>query len=103
MKKYRKSKQVDIKQDDDFFFSQAELDYHVNESLNIYEIEKMLNEFLEDCFISQYNQIVVITGTGKVVKPMVYRLLKRNEFVKSFKIASQKNGGQGAYEVILKN
>ncbi len=80
---------------------QAEIDYHNFGILDQYEIEKLLLEFLEDSYISKLKNVLVITGKGKVVRPLVQKLLKGNKFVESFKQAGYYNGQEGAFEVVL--
>ncbi|MEP7104185.1 MAG: Smr/MutS family protein [Candidatus Dojkabacteria bacterium] len=86
-----------------FFVSQAELDFHILDHFDSFEIEKMLNEFLEECYIKKFDQVIVIVGKGAVVKPYVTRLLKQHKLVSEFKQASYYNGQSGAFEVNLLN
>lgn len=84
------------------FFADAELDYHVFGPMLPYDIEKILNEFIEDSVISSHKNLLVITGKGAVVRPLVQRLLKQHKQVESFKSAGYFNGQRGAFEVVLK-
>ncbi|BCX14095.1 MAG: hypothetical protein KatS3mg085_627 [Candidatus Dojkabacteria bacterium] len=83
------------------FIPQATLDYHKFGKLLPYDIEKILFEFIEDSYYSNYQKILIITGKGKVVRPLVKRLLAQNKFVSNFKQASYFNGQSGAFEVTL--
>ena len=83
------------------FLPQAQIDFHEFGLLTNYDIEKYLNEFLEDCYISKLDKVLVITGKGNVVRPLVIKLLKQNKLVKSFKQAGYFNGQSGAVEVEL--
>jgi len=93
------------------FIAEGELDFHNTHLpksygghggvLLPYDIEKLLNEFLEDCHVAGYENVLVIVGKGKVVKPLVQKLLKQHKFVKTFKQAGYFNGQDGAYEVAL--
>ena len=83
------------------FYPEASLDYHEFGMLDHFEIEKLLNDFLEDCYINKLHNVLVITGKGQVVRPLVGRLLKNHKLVKSFKTAGYFNGQNGAYEVSL--
>jgi DNA-nicking Smr family endonuclease len=85
------------------FYSERELDYHDFGRVDLFDIEKILNEFLEDCHIASLTYVLVITGTGLVVKPAVEKLLRRHKLVQTFKSAGYFNGQGGAFEVILKS
>lgn len=85
------------------FIAQAELDFHEFGELTTYDIEKYLNEFLEDCYISKLQRVLIITGKGKVVRPLVMKLLKINKYVSTFKTAGYFNGQSGALEVEIKS
>jgi DNA-nicking Smr family endonuclease len=86
------------------FVPQRELDFHdYPKSLLPYDIEKILNEFLEDSYVSGLKYVLVITGKGQVVRPLVHKYLKENKYVESFKLAGYFNGQSGAVEVTLKN
>lgn len=85
------------------FIPEEEFDYHVLGELTTYDIERYLNEFLEDCYISKMSRVLIITGKGHVVRPMVLRLLKSHQFVEKFKDAGYFNGQSGAVEIVLKN
>ena len=107
-----KNKESRIRENLDFvdqfgFLPQAELDFHELGVLTAYDIEKYLNEFLEDCYIAKLKNVLVITGKGNVVRPAVLKLLselqKKNKFVESFKTAGYFNGQSGAVEVVLKS
>lgn len=100
-KKYNKFSKISDSIFDKQFISEAELDYHEFGVINIYEIEKILNDFLEDCHIQKLKNVLVITGKGQVVKPYVQKFLKSHKFVGSFKTAGYFNGQSGAFEVTL--
>lgn len=85
------------------FISQAELDFHIVDHFDEFEIEKMLNEFLEDCHIQRLQNVIIIVGKGFVIRPYVKKLLGQNKFVEEFKQASYFNGQSGAFEVNLKS
>jgi DNA-nicking Smr family endonuclease len=83
------------------FIAEAEFDFHQFERLTPYDIEKYLSEFLEDSYAKGYTFILVITGKGKVVKPLVQKFLAENKLVKHFQLAGYFNGQGGAFEVTL--
>ncbi|MFS8130648.1 MAG: Smr/MutS family protein [Candidatus Dojkabacteria bacterium] len=83
------------------FIPEAELDFHIVDKFDPYDIESMLNRFLEDCYLDKLENIIVIVGKGFVIRPFVQKLLKANKFVREFKQASFYNGQSGAFEVKL--
>ncbi len=98
-KKSVKSKKVYFYQD---FVSQDEIDFHKFGPLTGFDIEKLLCNFLEDCYVAKLEKVLVITGKGNIVRPAVNKLLKQNKYVQSFKSAGYFNGQSGAFEVELK-
>jgi len=84
------------------FLPQATFDYHNLGILNSYEIEKYLNEFIQDCRFLGYIQVLIITGKGQVRRPLVSKLLKQSKEVSEYKTAGYFNGQEGAIEVTLK-
>lgn len=84
------------------FIAEAQLDFHHFLSLDPIDIEIYLDEFLEESQINKYKGVLVITGKGRVVKPIVQKLLKHSKRVESFKQAGYFNGQDGAFEVTLK-
>jgi DNA-nicking Smr family endonuclease len=85
------------------FIPDSELDFHNFGVLNAAEIEKLLSEFIEDSYIANKNYLLIITGKGKFVRPLVKNLLRENKYIKSFKTAGYFNGQDGAFEVVLKS
>lgn len=86
---------------DNFFVPQATLDYHNLGILNAFEVEKLLYDFIEDSEVAGFRNILVVTGKGKFIRPLVNNLLKKNKKVKSFRSAGYFNGQEGAFEVSL--
>ena len=83
------------------FTHNSEIDFHKFKKLDHFDIEKKLIEFLEDNYLIGNKYLLVITGKGKLVKPIVKNLLLKNKFVNSFKAAGYFNGQDGAFEVVL--
>ena len=83
------------------FTPEAELDFHDFGELLSYDIEQILTEFLEDSYNSGLSSVLIITGKGTVVRPLVNKLLSQSSLVKSFKHAGYFNGQTGAFEVVL--
>lgn len=81
------------------FIPDAILDFHDKGVLNAYEVEKFLNEFIEDSIIAEYKNIIIVTGKGQFVRPLVRKLLKVNKSIKKFNRAGYFNGQDGAFEV----
>jgi DNA-nicking Smr family endonuclease len=84
------------------FRHDSQLDFHKYGKLDHFDVEKILSEFIEDEYHVGHKALLVIVGTGQMVKPVVSKLLKMNKFVKEFGEAGYFNGQKGAYEVILK-
>lgn len=82
---------------------QDRLDYHELGELTSFDIEKYLFDFLEDSYNSGFTKVLVITGKGQVVRPLVQKLLKQNKFVEEFKQAGYFTGQEGAFEVYIKS
>ncbi|HEX9804928.1 MAG TPA: Smr/MutS family protein [Candidatus Dojkabacteria bacterium] len=85
------------------FIADDELDFHDFGILDNYQIEKILYEFIENSYYLEYEKLLIISGKGKVVRPAVEKLLKKNSHVAKFKKAGYYNGQEGAFEVILKS
>lgn len=90
----------------DHIFPEDSLDFHDQGKLSPYDIEVMTNKFIEDCYIKGFSTIEIITGVGyrsekgPVVKPLVLKLIKNNQHVKSFKTHPFK--GEGSLLIYLK-
>ncbi|MEO6728596.1 MAG: Smr/MutS family protein [Candidatus Dojkabacteria bacterium] len=84
------------------FTSEAELDFHILDKFDPYDVESMLNTFLEDCYLSKLENVIIIVGKGFVVRPFVQKILKSHKLVNEFKQASYFNGQSGAFEVKIK-
>lgn len=98
MKSKYKNRNID---DWPWFQDEATFDFHEFDQLTSFDIEKKLKEFLEISYSEGKNSVLVITGKGMKVRPMVFRLLQKSERVKEFKQAGYHNGQNGAFEVIL--
>lgn len=84
------------------FIAQAKFDFHDLDNIDPYEIELCLYRFIQKNYNHNLKKLLVITGKGKVVKPIVRMLLKNHELVIKFSEAGYYNGQGGAFEVILK-
>jgi DNA-nicking Smr family endonuclease len=84
-----------------FFVPEDTLDYHEYGILDRFDIEKIFTEFIEDCYFNKNKKVLIITGKGIVIRPIIQKLIKSNKYVEESKIASY--GNTGAFEVILKN
>ncbi len=83
-----------------------ELDLH---GLNVAEARTALSEFLVECRTRGYRCVRIIHGKGKrsgsagpVLKPKVYRWLRRSDAILAYTTAHQANGGSGALYVLLR-
>ncbi len=84
-----------------YFQADDQIDFHDFGQLNPFEIENTLNIFLEDNQIKGNKYLLVITGKGQVVKPIVFKILRDHKFVKRYKVAGYFTGQGGAFEVEL--
>ena len=84
------------------FIPDDTFDFHQFDKLDDYLVEKYLIQFIEDCYHKENEKVLIITGKGKFVNPLVGKLLSSINHVKTFKKAGYFNGGEGAYEVELK-
>lgn len=99
--KRKKKRKIQSNNPLNYFIPDAQLDFHDYDLLYPYDIEKILLEFIEDNYVDGNRNLLVITGKGRVVKPIVYRKLKDIKFVKNWRIAGYFNGQDGAFEVEL--
>lgn len=81
------------------FIPQATIDFHKFGLLSEYDVEQKLANFLEDAYIQNLTQVLVITGKGEMVRPLVKKLLEKSDLVESFETAGYFNGQTGAFEV----
>ncbi len=88
-----------------FFKPEAQLDFHPLGLLTVEEIKFYLDNFLEEQKALGHVKLLIITGNGRVVRPVVAKLLersvKRKKLVKEFRTAGYFNGQEGAFEVVL--
>lgn len=85
------------------FIPDATIDFHQYTKLDKLDVEFILNNFIAESFINGFKTILIITGKGKFVREWTKAFLKSREakYIKSFKIASLENGGDGAFEASL--
>ena len=83
------------------FIPDDSFDFHERGPLTPYDVELLLNEFLQDSYIAKHNRVLVITGKGHKVRPQVAKLLKHSKYVEHFKPGGYFNGQGGAFEVHL--
>lgn len=83
-----------------------ELDLH---GLNVVEARAILNAFIGDCLALGHRCVRIIHGkgtrsgsAGPVLKPRVYRWLRRCDDVLAYTTARQNDGGSGALYVLLR-
>src|SRR5687768_13042330 len=99
MNKYQNTKQKDFEN----FIIERELDYHQFGIIDKLDVERILNEFIEDSYVKELKYLLIITGKGPLIQPLVPKLLVKNLYVEDFRIAGYFTGQEGAYEVILKD
>jgi dsDNA-specific endonuclease/ATPase MutS2 len=79
-----------------------ELDYHELGILTKEEIEYHLLSFIEQAHLAREDEVRIVTGKGRVVRPLVQAALKRNKLVDSFRFADYYSGQDGVIVVTLK-
>jgi len=81
---------------------QLTLDFHNRGILDAFDIEEIFSVFLDECLTKNRQYVCIICGTGKFVKPTMYKLLKTHHLVDYFKEGGYYTGGKGAFLVKLK-
>ena len=83
-----------------------ELDLH---GLNVTEARSALNDFIVECRTRGYRCVRIIHGkgtrsgiSGPVLKPRVYRWLRRSDAILAYTTAHNADGGSGALYVLLR-
>lgn len=83
-----------------------ELDLH---GLNVMEAKSILSAFIVDCQMLGHRCVRIIHGKGTrsgsggpVLKPRVYRWLRRSDAILAYTTARQNDGGSGALYVLLR-
>lgn len=100
--KYKQfSKATDFK--DELFIPQAQFDFHEFSELLPYQIDQYYEEFINDCVRAKLKRVLIITGKGRVVRPHVERLLKKDDRIERYKSAGYYTGQEGAFEGWLKS
>ena len=87
---------------------QAEFDFHDKGILREEDIQKLTDDFLEECEKKNLTKVLFITGKGlhsklgtPVIKPLLDRYLKSLPFVIRVQEGRIDRGGAGALEVDL--
>lgn len=86
---------------EDMFIPQATLDFHELGPMIHADIHKTIEVFIEDSYYKNLLKIKIITGKGKIVRPMALRIIKKSKFVKEYRFAGYFTGQNGAIEIIL--
>ena len=83
---------------------EAKLDFHEYGPLTPEQACFYLDKFIEEAYAEKYSQVIVVTGKGEgKLRRIIHAHLPKNKLIKSFKPASEWNGGSGAFEVYLKD
>lgn len=87
---------------------QEEFDFHNRGILTPYDVEKLADEFLDECRDRGLTKVLFITGKGlhskngmPVIKPLLKKYLSGKPFVKRVYEGRRDRGGSGTLEVIL--
>lgn len=83
------------------FIPEAQLDYHDLGILSVEEINYFLDKFIEEQVALGHTKVIIVTGKGKVVRPVVEKRLSKCKFISGFNSAGYFNGQEGAFEVEL--
>lgn len=108
MKKYKKIRKSDKKPNIrksllyvETFQPEVTLDYHPLGILDTFQIEYTLEKFIEDSYFAGKRKLLIITGKGSVIRPVVKKHIRTLSHIKSWTQAGYFNGGSGALEVEL--
>ncbi len=96
--KYKIPKEVDYNTK---FHPDSTIDFHIYKISYPYEVERILNEFIEDSYVEEQGKLLVITGKGEVVRPAAAKVLEENQYVREFRTGGYFNGQDGVFEVKL--
>ena len=67
------------------------------------EAKEVVEKYLSDCLLMNYRQVRIIHGNGSgILRNMVWELLKKKKYVKSFRFGGAGEGGLGATVINLK-
>jgi len=87
---------------------QAEFDFHNRGKLTPYAVQRLTDEFLEECRDRKLTKILFITGKGlhskhgmPIIKPFLNKYLKSLDYVVRVYEGRFDRGGEGTLEVIL--
>jgi DNA-nicking Smr family endonuclease len=86
---------------------EAILDLHDFGPIRDFEVEEIVNRFIEDSYHDGLKKVLIVTGkglnskSGPKLRPQVQKLLKQNKSIRTFHLASSARGGEGAIEVYL--
>jgi len=88
---------------------QAEFNFHDRGILTQSDMQKLVDEFIEECRDRGLRKVLIITGKGlhsrngsPVIKPFVKKYLQSKSFVSMVYEGRYDRGGSGTLEIILK-
>lgn len=107
-KKHKKDRKQKKNKFDNLSKPQAEFDFHGRGILYPEDVEKMVDEFIEECKNRGLTKVLFVTGKGlhskhgmPVIKPLVKKYLQTKPEVKRVYEGRFDRGGTGTLEVIL--
>jgi len=94
MKKLKKEKINKYKpqNSDESFIPEDILDCHEFGQIPYFEIVKLIEEFIEDSFNNEFYKVRIITGKGKIIRPLTINILKKSEYVENFNFSDYWSG-----------
>lgn len=84
------------------FFPEDTLDFHDLGVLTPNQIIFETNQFIELSQLSGHTKVRIITGKGKVVRPLVQKVISNHKSIAKFKVAGYYDGQDGAFDINLK-
>lgn len=90
---------------------EATLDFHTFGKITAEQALLQLDLFLQESYTEKFHAVLVITGKGNnapqkgkgLLRTVISSSLRHHNLVKSFRTADPWNGGEGAFEVSLKD
>ena len=85
------------------FKPEALLDFHDYDILNESYILEIYDQFIKESIEASQTKVLIITGKGEVIKPLINKTLARDNRVDTYNHAGMYQGGKGAFEIFLKD
>ena len=109
-KKRKKQLKNKVNKYDNLSQPQAEFDFHDRGLLTPGDMQRLIDEFMEECIDRGLYKVLIITGKGlhsrkgmPVIKPFVKKYLQDKPYVARVYEGRADRGGSGTLEVILES